>query len=393
MWKRRSGPTPLQCLERIQWRIMSIGLFLDQETSSIISSVLEGIRQGNQKMIFFGAGRMARAFIKTYCEEKGRLPLPAYICDNNQSLWGEAIAGAPIVSPKELEREPVDNVVIVMAQVLPLTMLESLQLPYESGGLQKYYHFIMPLSQIESYLFYCENHERVDHVYAALADDRSKYVYKKYFQCLMEGHLTFPTIFTANPYWENDLVGRLEDGYVVVYAGACDGAHMSLALASNPNIELHGFEPNRNYLALLDEKYSHLPNVHIHEYGLGDEAKRLCFDNTSGHSAMTVSGPAWPEREYDTISIERLDNILNGRVDLIALDIEGDEIKALHGAERIIKESKPVLAICVYHRIEHYVEVMETIEQLCPGYEFHFRQHSIVPHESVLYAIYKEERH
>lgn len=375
-------------------RTMSVGLFLDQETSDAVSSVIEAIRTQKKKMIFFGAGRMARMFIKTYCEEKQQLPLPAYICDNNRSLWGEKIAGVSIVSPEELKNETmedVENVVIVMAQVLPFTMLESLQSPYESGGLQKYYHLIMPLSQMETYLFYCENHERVDRVYEALADEQSKYAYKKYFQYLMEGNLTFPTIFTANAYWENDIIGRLKDDEVVVYAGAYDGEHMSLALNSNPNIELHGFEPNKNCAALLDEKYSHLSNVHIHKVGLGDKAEQLCFDNTVGSSAMTVFDATRPERVYDTIDVDQMDHILNGRVDLIALDIEGDEIKALHGAERIILEYRPVLAICVYHRIEHYVEVMETIQHICPGYEFYFRQHSIVPHESVLYAIYKRD--
>lgn len=376
--------------------MMSIGLFLDEETSNMMSSVLEEIRRGNRKMIFFGAGRMARAFIKAYCGEKGQLPLPAYICDNNQNLWGETIASVPIVSPETLKQESLEdteNVVIVLAQVLPFTMLETLQSTYEDGGLQKYYHLMLPLSQLETYLFYCENHERVDHVYAVLADDWSKYAYKRYFQYLMGGNLVFPTIFTANAYWGNDLNGRLRDNEVVVYAGAYDGKHLDRALKSNSNIELHGFEPNKNCAVLLDKKYAHLPNVHIHKFGLGDQAKQLRFDNTAGSSAMTVSDTARPERAYDTIDIERMDRVLKGRVDLIALDIEGDEIKALYGAEGIIRESKPVLAICVYHRIEHYVEVMEAIERICPGYEFHFRQHSIVPHESVLYAVYKGDRH
>lgn len=82
--------------------------------------------------------------------------MPAYICDNNRSLWGEKIAGVPIVSPEELKKETMENaknVVIVMAQVLLFTMLESLQLTYEDGGLQKYYHLIMRSARLKHSCF------------------------------------------------------------------------------------------------------------------------------------------------------------------------------------------------------------------------------------------------
>ena len=367
--------------------------FLQQETSDIMSSILQSIRQGKRKMVFFGAGRMAKTFINTYCVEKQLLPVPAYICDSNQKLWGGNLSGAPIVPPEELKKEAVEDTIIVMAQVLPFTMLNSLQTTYEDGGLQRYYHFMMPLSQLEAFLFYRENCGRVHRVYEALSDDRSRYAYKKYFQYLMEGNLTFPTIFTGNAYWGNDLTEGLRDGEVVVYAGAYDGKHLDRALRSNPNVELHGFEPNKNCAALLERKYCNFPNVHIHKFGLGDKTQELYFDNTIGDSAMTVSETERPERYYDTVEIEPMDRVLTGKVDLIALDIEGDEIKALQGAKRIIRENRPVLAICVYHRMEHYVEVAETIQKICPEYKFYFRQHSIVPHESVLYAIYGGNDH
>ncbi len=334
---------------------------------------------------------MARTFIETYCVKKKVLPLPAYICDNNQKLWGTSVAGIPIVPPERLTDERVDDAVIVMAQVLPFTILDSLQTTYEGGGLQRYYHFMMPLSQLEAYLFYQENKGRIQDIYEKLADEKSKYAYRKYFQYLMEGNLTFPTIFTANAYWDNDLIGRLQDGEVIVYAGAYDGKHLDRALKSNPNVEVHGFEPNKNYAALLDEKYADLSNVHIYKVGLGDKVQKVCFDNEIGDSARSVSETERSKRVYETIEIEPLDRVLSGKVDLIALAL-GAEIKALHGAERIIRENKPVLAICVYHRIEHYVEVAETIHALCPEYRFYFRQHSIVPHMNRYCTQFKKGR-
>lgn len=366
-------------------------LFLEKETAEMLEAVIQSVRYGRRKMLFFGAGRMAKGFIEQYCLEKNLLPLPAYICDNAHGLWGSNIAGVDIVSPERLKDESVDEVVIVMAQVLPFTMLDELQSTHEAGGLQRYYHLVLPLSQLEAYLFYQENHSRVQAVYSQLADERSKYVYQKYFQYLMEGNLTFSTIFTANSYWGNDLIGKLKDEMVIVYAGAYDGEHLYGALLNNPQVELHGFEPDKNCTTRLNEKYSQFSNVHIYPWGLGKERHTAYFDNTTAASSLTVSSINRPGRSYDTIEVVPLDEVLSGQVDMIALDIEGDEVEALLGAERIIRENKPILAICVYHRMEHYVEVAETIQKLCPGYTFYFRQHSIVPHESVLYAIYGEQ--
>ena len=205
---------------------------------------------------------------------------------------------------------------------------------HEAGGLQRYYHLVLPLSQLEAYLFYQENHSRVQAVYSQLADERSKYVYQKYFQYLMEGNLTFSTIFTANSYWGNDLIGKLKDEMVIVYAGAYDGEHLYGALLNNPQVELHGFEPDKNCTARLNEKYSQFSNVHIYPWGLGKERHTAYFDNTTAASSLTVSSINRPGRSYDTIEVVPLDEVLSGQVDMIALDIEGDEVEALLGAER-----------------------------------------------------------
>ena len=117
---------------------------------------------------------------------------------------------------------------------------------------------------------------------------------------------------------------------------------------SDGTVELHGFEPDKNCTTRLNEKYSQFSNVHIYPWGLGKERHTAYFDNTTAASSLTVSSINRPGRSYDTIEVVPLDEVLSGQVDMIALDIEGDEVEALLGAERIIRENKPILAICVY---------------------------------------------
>lgn len=68
------------------------------------------------------------------------------------------------------------------------------------------------------------------------------------------------------------------------------------------------------------------------------------------------------------------------------MDIEGSELKALFGAEEIIKLQKPKLAICVYHKPEHLWEIPLYIKKILPEYKLFFRHHTSLEYETVCYA-------
>ena len=48
------------------------------------------------------------------------------------------------------------------------------------------------------------------------------------------------------------------------------------------------------------------------------------------------------------------------------MDIEGFELDALMGAKGLIETYKPKLAICVYHKCEDPVSIVEYLAQLVP---------------------------
>jgi FkbM family methyltransferase len=74
------------------------------------------------------------------------------------------------------------------------------------------------------------------------------------------------------------------------------------------------------------------------------------------------------------------------RVDFIKMDIEGAELDALHGAADIIKKHRPKLAISVYHKPEHFVEIPEFLESLDLGYRFYLDHFTTYMEETVLFA-------
>ena len=69
------------------------------------------------------------------------------------------------------------------------------------------------------------------------------------------------------------------------------------------------------------------------------------------------------------------------------MDIEGSEYNALLGSRRIIREQKPKLAICVYHKPEDIIQIPELILSINNEYRFYIRHYSTIGGETVLYAL------
>lgn len=83
-----------------------------------------------------------------------------------------------------------------------------------------------------------------------------------------------------------------------------------------------------------------------------------------------------------------LDDLLGDQeVTFIKMDIEGAEIEALRGAQKIITEQKPKLAISIYHKPEDILTIPQLILEYNSSYKFYLRHYSFSDYDTVLYAI------
>ena len=90
------------------------------------------------------------------------------------------------------------------------------------------------------------------------------------------------------------------------------------------------------------------------------------------------------------VQAESIDNVHAGQVvTFLKMDIEGSEIEALKGAEKIIREQKPKLAISIYHKPEHLFQIPLLIHEMVPEYRLYIRHHTETFADTVLYAIYQ----
>ncbi len=112
---------------------------------------------------------------------------------------------------------------------------------------------------------------------------------------------------------------------------------------------------------------------------------------TYSASASRGAGTAGTNRRarVETVPADTVDRIAGGTViDLLKLDVEGAEARALKGADSVIRRDMPLLAVSLYHRTEDLFSLPLTVAERYKEYRFFLRRVPCVPAwDLMLYAI------
>lgn len=166
------------------------------------------------------------------------------------------------------------------------------------------------------------------------------------------------------------LFGRFQDGQVFYDIGAHGGVYTVTLLSRFPDAEVHSFEPQPKDL-LLNLARNGMSAVNVHAVGVGATAERKRM-TTKHRSSNHVSDKGDLE-----ISVVRLDDYVAKHnlppPDWIKIDIEGLELPALRGAERILRDHHPTVICEINHlygrfgtTIPDFLGYMRSL-----GYEIH----------------------
>lgn len=178
-------------------------------------------------------------------------------------------------------------------------------------------------------------------------------------------------------------------GEVVYDCGACIG-EISILFSGlvAPAGEVHLFDPmslHTRFCRLQTDLNPALDAVcHINTCAVG----KLSRDATAPQVESSKIEPG--AISGDSFSCVTLDDYAGKQtrcVDFIKMDIEGAEIDALTGAQRVIADQKPRLAISAYHKPEHFWEIPLLLRALNPTYTLYFGHHTPISWESVFYAV------
>ena len=171
--------------------------------------------------MFYGAGKYAREFTRRNCVENRNIRLPDYVCDNDRTRWGSEFFGVEICSPKRLETELPDGVIVIVT-TCPFPILGDVH------DRLYYYDFLTAASLEMRFCLKNQSVTEIENLRAGFADDKSRRVFHAMTQGQADGQVWFRDIFEPHPYFGNDVVPSLADGEVLIDAGAYTGDHLSL---------------------------------------------------------------------------------------------------------------------------------------------------------------------
>jgi FkbM family methyltransferase len=146
----------------------------------------------------------------------------------------------------------------------------------------------------------------------------------------------------------------------------------------------YGFEPNAKNIAQVKPEIKNDPRIEITQAGVYSYCTTLMFnDEHADASSFEMKGAGNTE-----VPVVSLDAFFadKEKPTFIKMDIEGSEMAAILGAKCLIRDYKPKLAICLYHKPEDMIEIPKLIREIMPEYQMILKQHSGINGDTLLYC-------
>ena len=131
------------------------------------------------------------------------------------------------------------------------------------------------------------------------------------------------------------------------------GAHIGSVIAQaqyRTGTKVIAIEAMPDKAAALTRKF---PNVKVHACAVGNTTGNVSFfvmPAATGYSSLIQS----QNSVEIVVPLRRLDDLIEERVDIVKIDVEGAELGVLQGAERTVRESRPVIMFESSHEEKLY---------------------------------------
>ena len=137
----------------------------------------------------------------------------------------------------------------------------------------------------------------------------------------------------------------------IIDGGAHSGDMIHKFLSYFPHAHIFAFEPNPKFFTELSLKFSHHKNIKVYKQALGAQHKILHFNICRNEASSSFMKPSkWLYKYHsgkmdviETLEVEqiRLDNLFaDTEIDILKLDLQGYELEALKGCEKILNRIK-----------------------------------------------------
>jgi FkbM family methyltransferase len=291
----------------------------------------------------------------------------------------------------KIEEVPKDAIILWTATGSPLEVKKRLdEMGFKNISYLAFFKYsklelISPPFMSDFYDDYKKNISLYERFYSSLADEKSKEIYEKIINFKISFDYTFMQGFTNNheeQYFDKEIVPPIKN-ISFLDGGGYVGDTAFEVIKNYPDFKkIWLIEPIPENIRIAKRELGEYKNIEFLTCGISDKKETLFFNEEKSFS--TIYGRGTRSVEVDTI-----DNIIKERVDFIKLDIEGAEQSAINGTRNTIKQYKPILAICIYHKAEDWYKIPQKVLEIEPNYDLYLRHYMEGIFETVLYFIPK----
>jgi len=344
----------------------------------------------NKPIWIFGAGNFGRDLAKTLIDESHNL---LGFIETQPKL--NKILGLPVLNWEQLsvENKKAQLAIGIFNRGMPLDGLYKLA---EDSG---FADIFMPWDIYEKFgeslgwRFWLSKPEvilnslaAIKSTYDLLADDASKKCLLDILSFRLGLNTNYASFSHSEKQYFNQLTLSSLKGRQIVYidCGAYNGDTLAEISKEVDVLEAWLFEPDaQNFSDLVANIKKMKINASCIPCGVSDKYEILTFNGGGEGGAISEMG----SQRIVTVALDQILPVK--KIDFLKLDIEGAEAQALRGAKELIKRSRPIIALSLYHLPKDPWELPEVLHELCEDYSYFIRQHYFNSFESVLYAVPK----
>lgn len=311
------------------------------------------LHQENKKIFLYGCG-VGRAIAELLLRENTNF---WGFCDKNAERYASGILGKPVLPPSYVLDHSNDCYVVITTM--------------------DYY--------LEIYHYLVENGFPEEHIlpyFSKRGVSFSQLIEQQYFD--------FPEFYPANTAFID--AGCFNCQTSILFSRWCGGSYSKIV----------AFEPDPRNYAHCTALVQSLPikRMDVIQAGLSNTSGMGSFSANATSSSFFVDADNKTDiyglghmcGDIKKIRMIALDDISEEiKVGFIKMDIEGEEFRAVQGAQKTILRDKPLLAISVYHRCGDVLAITNYLHELVPEYHFWLRHYSPIGLETVLYAAHNRE--
>jgi FkbM family methyltransferase len=322
---------------------------------------------------------------------------PLAFADNNRAIWGQAVDGVQVLSPDEAAERFGRKAAFVVTVWTPGASCPKVFRQLRDLGCAKVIPFFPLLWKCPQAFgsTYCldlphkvlQQRDSVQVGLSLWADEASRSEYLAQVRLRLLGDLDgLPPPCPFDQYFLDDLF-RLTDNEMFVDCGAYDGDTLR-AFIGRRGAAFAGFlalEPDAANFQKLRESVAALApdiarKVQLQPCAVGATNGRVRFTAAGTGSAISADGAG----EVQCVALDRV--AASDLATYIKMDVEGAEADALMGAERLIRDRLPLLAIAAYHKQDDLWRIPLLIRSFSSQYRLFLRPHDAA-FELVCYAI------